>query len=257
MLTAPDFKQEPPGTMASAIVGQPSQQAHPSAPKKHPVNWNAPNMQHAANRPSQALIDRWNNQWAAKHPGQRAATPHASQGGGGAVRLPDSTIEGRAPQTAVAARPNVPAGEELPRGAYGRGEPPSRGQALGPGPMAGGGGSPAAPQQKAPGKYDYLTAAGRGEYMPKGWQPHAQAMGPTIGSNLTTTDLYRNGGAGFANIPEQYNTTDPVDSGTSVFGLGGNRPAGPSIPEPSHEGMMRRRGTRQPGEGSFGNRLDI
>jgi hypothetical protein len=74
---------------------------------------------------------------------------------------------------------------------------------------------------------------------------------------MTTTDLYRGGEAGFANIPEQYNTTDPIDSGTSLFGHGGNRPAAPAIPEPSHEGMLRRQVGRKPGEGSFGNRLDI
>jgi hypothetical protein len=91
------------GTLAADYLGgleRPRTQrpAPQPAPARRPVNWNAPGAQSAAGRPSQALIDRWNRQYLARHPGAKmpAARPVA-------------------PAPAVASRQPV----ALPKGVYG------------------------------------------------------------------------------------------------------------------------------------------
>lgn len=111
---------------ATGVSMRPNAQA-PTAPRRHMVNWNAPGAQTAANRPSQALIDRWNRQYLAKHPGakmpaarpaatapavasrQPTALPHGVYGAPeGGVRQPAAPAAKAAP--APASRPAAAAG---------------------------------------------------------------------------------------------------------------------------------------------------
>jgi hypothetical protein len=122
------------GTLAADYLGgleRPRTERPAAAPTRRPTNWNAPGAQASANRPSQALIDRWNRQYLAKHPGARmpaarpvAPAPAASRQPAPLPRGVYGAPEGGTRQPAEAApaarppkpRPAAPAAPAAPAG---------------------------------------------------------------------------------------------------------------------------------------------